>query len=568
MTTLWAFSHESHNDPRIFNNLAMLRSHGWTTLYFDPPYPLHSQLRGSTLIEPRISLLQAPNVNEISEADLNSRTVAFLSEIKGLSYKERKPRLPAFAQHDNIQYSFKDSFQSSICVFSEAGTEKRYVYDFMCGKIYLLGVKGNSLEDDVLKLLVEARQQGGVRNVDHLIYSLNERHPGAYIERDGDTILVEMRPGFEEGLRLKIDIVSLTVTKQILPRRHSTGQDHLGGKYYSYNRFKKQVYDYTGVLGVIREYCERSDMIPPDVVLVSDLPTLPIGIMLKEHFGAQLIVDCHEWWSEQERVWNANELEKIQYIDDMERELYSLCDMRWTVSDTLAARMSEHYGVGFDYLPTCVFNEDNPHQGRSRRFWVDEAGLPFDARVVIFQGGLTTERNLDGLMRATRYLGPNQYLVVVGDGVYRETMEQILQEEGNPQQVRFLGWKPQELLWLYTVNADLGVIPYTHDLYYYQVSSPNKLAEYHSCRLPFIVDERMIELSRIVNADGVGVTVDCRDAAKLGATIRALLAEPARLAALRNAYSDDKERFGYDVIEKRMSLLADRLDRERRADRK
>ena len=319
--------------------------------------------------------------------------------------------------------------------------------------------------------------------------------------------------------------------------------DELGGKRFDYREYRKIVYDFSPILEQVRRALQKER---PDLVYVADLPTLPIGVMLKEVTGCTLMIDCHEWWYKQARLWESSMEQKIALSEKSEAELYPKCDVCITVGRYLAQDMSQCYGKHFDVIYSCMsanlsLDSVEPTPG----FWL-AYGIPLEARVAIFQGSMTALRNLDNLARATRWLADDCYLVVVGGGPYEETFLHILQQEGRPDRVVMVGWVNQSDLLKYTVNADLGVLPYSAMDEYFSYSVPNKLMEYFEASLPMLYDISMKEISMVAGEHGVGIAEDLSDPEKFGITLNALLHDSQRIAALKANYTGCKNKFSFE----------------------
>jgi len=320
-------------------------------------------------------------------------------------------------------------------------------------------------------------------------------------------------------------------------------KDTLGDKSFDFVEYRKVLYDFSPILEQVRRSLKEEK---PDLVYVADLPTLPIGVMLKEAVGCRLMVDCHEWWYKQARLWESSMEHKIELAEQSEAELYPLCDVNITVGKYLAQDMSEAYHKHFDVIYSCMsaglsLAGTDAEEG----FW-ERYGVPKGCRVAIFQGSMTELRNLDNLARATRYLGEDCRLAVVGGGPYEETFRRILEEEGNPERVVMVGWVNQSELLQYTVNADLGVLPYSAMDEYFSYSVPNKLMEYFEATLPMLYDISMQEISMVAGEHGVGVAEDLSDPEKFGVTLNSLLHDPDRIAELKANYRGCKGKFSYE----------------------
>lgn len=321
------------------------------------------------------------------------------------------------------------------------------------------------------------------------------------------------------------------------------GPDTLGEKQFDFQDFRKILFEYSPILKQVRRALPEET---PDLVYVADLPTLPIGVMLKEVLGCTLMVDCHEWWYKQTRLWESTWAEKIALAEKSEAELYPKCDVCITVGKYLAQDMSACYHKHFDVIYSCMSAalrlEDTVPEAD---FW-HTYGIPDGTRIAIFQGSMTALRNLDNLARATRYLEDDCRLVVVGGGDYQEKFLHTLEKEGNPERVVMVGWVNQSELLRFTVNADLGVLPYSAVDEYYSYAVPNKLMEYFEATLPMLYDVSMKEVSMVAGEHGVGVGEDLSDPVKFGQTLNRLLHDEEQLSAMKKQYEGCRNKFSFE----------------------
>lgn len=538
--TIWFLSHRQHYDPRIYHIMSVYRDLGWRTVLFDPPVDQASSLEWAELVSSPWRPVQGLVLRAADKQTAPKQVATFLAKLPTDADSKLRRR-------GSVRYQQTQHAGATLTAFQFDGELQRYVYDQTSDKLWSAPLDHCHAE---LTALAIAQARADADAVTKIAAQL----PEFTLEVTEQDYVLQRPAGYDQGDELAIDKNTGLVRRRALPRRYHYQPDVFFGRRFDYSQFKSEVYEYVWEFDLVRQYLEQPTHHAPDVVFVSDLPVLPVGVMLKEAFGCKLVIDCHEWWCEQERIWNTEPGNKLETIDRWERTLYTQCDAAITVSNSLAQTMSEHFGKPFHYVPTCVFDlpllpKHNPN------FWQERAGLPEGASVVLFQGGLSTNRNLENLMRATRYFADDQYLVICGGGDYRSEMEAILKKEGKPDRARLLGWQPQLDLWQYTMHADMGIIPYTHSLRYYQLSAPNKLSEYHVCELPMLVDNRMIELAGVVNEDKVGRTADLSDPASMGQAIAAMLADKPALAAYRQAYGVAAKRFTREQCKEYMNPI-------------
>jgi glycosyltransferase involved in cell wall biosynthesis len=83
------------------------------------------------------------------------------------------------------------------------------------------------------------------------------------------------------------------------------------------------------------------------------------------------------------------------------------------------------------------------------------------AKVVLFQGGLSLNRNLEKLVESMAHVkNPFINLVILGDGPLKNLLQSITVKYNLSKKVHFHQAVTQEELLDYTSCADLGVIPY------------------------------------------------------------------------------------------------------------
>lgn len=330
-------------------------------------------------------------------------------------------------------------------------------------------------------------------------------------------------------------------------------EDEMDGQVFDFVRYKQVIFDYSPLLTQVKRYLEREK---PDIVYVADLPTLPIGIMLKKVTGCKLIIDCHEWWREQSVLWEPHLKDKIDTIDKYEKTLYKECDVHITVGHVLAESMKKYFDVNFGAIYSCLSDslDINPDT-REDGFWSKRYNIPPTAKVLLFQGSLTTLRNLENLARASFYFDESVYLAIVGGGSFEEEFRRILHKEGKPDKVIFTGWIPQEDLMNYTINSDLGIIPYVAVNDYFSMSLPNKAIEFFSACLPIICDKTLKEIANIVNDHNIGIGIDCSNPEEIGNCVNSLCLDENRLKTYKRNYLQCRDLFSYKKQSEQLSKL-------------
>ena len=172
------------------------------------------------------------------------------------------------------------------------------------------------------------------------------------------------------------------------------------------------------------------------------------------------------------------------------------------------------------------------------------------ATSLLFVGRLRYYKGLDTLIRALKQI-PAQ-LVVVGNGPMEAEWKALAAEVGVAERISWLGEVPDDDLPSVYHAADLFVLPASHRSEAFGLVQVEAMA----AGLPVVCTELGTGTS-YVNLDGVtGLVVSPRDPDRLAAAINALIADPARRAALgRAAQQRAREEFDLDVMVDRVLTL-------------
>lgn len=256
-----------------------------------------------------------------------------------------------------------------------------------------------------------------------------------------------------------------------------------------------------------------------DVVVAHDLPMLPIAAMAAEQNKAKLVYDSHELFVEQNlpryevRGWAKIEAKYINDCDaviTINQSIANELKKRYQLQDVMVVQNAEKLQMEVPETPLRLFHE---------RFSLDE-----DAKVVLLQGGLFSDRNLSVLVRAFSLLEQgNIHLVFLGNGNGVPILEGLVEESDLNRKVHFMPAVPQQELQKYTMSADIGVIPYLPDCLNNYYCTPNKLFEFVAAGLP-IIASNLPEIRKIVQGHQIGLVVDSSSPEAIANAIETILA--------------------------------------------
>ena len=535
--TAWFVTHDDYIDRRIFFFVDVLREHGYTVKLF--PYFYFNALSaqdGSFVKRPiEEKLVVEYNVPKSQAADEDVRLFDAIIETENKYYrrygkwtaknvKGNEAKIDVFEQFYRITIR-REGY--TICYNSLTETISRimdtpYAIELRkCHQAILDSVLNDKLLacDEVIPCDdVEVIKTGKEENGTFIYAHVSQTNVMYKYSADAETMQ--------------------EIT--IMPNEYEI--DRMGGVKYDFQDFRDVIYDYSPIFQRVMKELETET---PDIVYVADLPTLPIGIMLKKAVNCRLIMDCHEWWYKQTVLWEANNSRKIDLVDKYEKELYPQCDLCITVGENLAERMKEYMGCAFEVVYSCMSQTLSRHSDIDRNFILEKYHLAPESRIAIFQGGMSTFRNLENLARATKYLENDSYLLLLTTGAYQKKFKEILKKEGNADRVIWGGWIKQQELLNYTQNVDVGVIPYTAVNDYSECFVPNKLMEYFEVQLPIFYDVSMRELKLVAGGNGVGCGADLKNAEEFGRKLNELLHDREKLEEYKQNYEKCHDKFGY-----------------------
>lgn len=247
--------------------------------------------------------------------------------------------------------------------------------------------------------------------------------------------------------------------------------------------------------------CAAARHYPADVVIAHDLTALPAGHQMARTWGVPLVYDAHELYYEQ-AVFSP--VQK-KLMAEVEGRLIRDCDVAFTVNGSIAQEMHQRYGC----QPVRVLlNVTDPPEDfdptGSYTHIRDHLGLPEDKVILLFQGGMIKNRNLEALVDAMAEVQhPDAVLVMLGFGKLQAALQARVAEKSLQGRVYFIEAVPQSELIYWSASADVGIIPYPpidlNTLY----CTPNKLFEFIQAGVPILANDSP-ELRRFVHDTGFG----------------------------------------------------------------
>jgi len=148
----------------------------------------------------------------------------------------------------------------------------------------------------------------------------------------------------------------------------------------------------------------------------------------------------------------------------MEQQVYRQCDRFIVLSKAFGTILHETYDIPWEKIHiipggvnTTHFQADlSREQARAQLGWSSDRKILFTPRRLVHRMGV--DKLLTAMVQVRKEV-PEVWLAIAGKGPLRETLEQQTQELGLTDQVKFLGYLPDEQLPIAYQAADLTVVP-------------------------------------------------------------------------------------------------------------
>lgn len=292
--------------------------------------------------------------------------------------------------------------------------------------------------------------------------------------------------------------------------------------------------------------------------VAADLYSLPLAARLAERHGRPLVYDARELYRAIAALRGRGLMQL--FWTRLEQRYARRATTILTVNDSIADILRADYDdvrVVRNY-PDGMADAGTGDGGRLR----SALGIPAAQRILLSQGGLQRGRGALLCVDALAQLD-DAALVFLGDGPLRDDILLHAQVQGVRERVHVHAAVPSAELLTWTASADVGLCMIENLGRSYFLSLPNKLFEYIAAGLP-VVGSDLPEIARVLRESGSGVTVPPGDAGALADALRALLAEPAQMATLRERSRAARAHYQWTGEEQKFrAMLEELLDADR-----
>jgi glycosyltransferase involved in cell wall biosynthesis len=276
----------------------------------------------------------------------------------------------------------------------------------------------------------------------------------------------------------------------------------------------------------------------PALIHANDVHALPIAFVISRLTGAKLLYDSHEMWSDETYFrYRGFPAWAFRVSLPAERFLARRAHAVVTVSEGIAVHMARVLDIA---VPEVVRNVPVarvgvPDSGADALHTI--LGVSPATRIVLHLGGMEPSRGLETLIDAMPTVRGDAIAVLLGPCDHDEYMRGLqvrIETLGLRERVRFLPPVSASEVCTYAHGATIGVALFESACLSHTFELPNKLFEYLQAGLPVVVSD-MPEMARLVDAYGVGLTVQEANSMQLADALNSLLDSPVELQRFRQA---------------------------------
>jgi glycosyltransferase involved in cell wall biosynthesis len=275
----------------------------------------------------------------------------------------------------------------------------------------------------------------------------------------------------------------------------------------------------------------------PDLIHAHDANTLVPAMSAASDLKVPFLYDSHELWT-QRNVRSDRPLAK-RFEQVFERIGARRANAVISVSPSIVTWLHKRYRLSA--TPGLVRNIppfDGEIASRSDGRLRQLAGLDGSSKVVVYCGGITTNRGIEEAIRALALLEKHVHLVLLGYGseLYRASLHRLVNEHDLASRVHFVGTVESSAVSRTLADADVSLVLTRPTCLSYEYSLPNKLFESIHAGIP-VVTTALPDASDLVKHFNVGevVSVEASPQELATALDTAILISDSRRDAVRAA---------------------------------
>ena len=279
------------------------------------------------------------------------------------------------------------------------------------------------------------------------------------------------------------------------------------------------------------------------IVHAVDLSALDVAYEAAKLLDARLIYSMEELW-----VGFVNNPdhpaspEAAAGVIERERELIGEADLVTVTSDQMGERLMAMYGIE---RPLVIFNSPSSMVEMSR-----PVGSPLR---LVFHGGLSRDRNIDGLIRAVGELRDHVTLDIHGSSrtATEDELQQLIDELDLRDVVHLRGSFAYEDVVDLLASYDIGVMSAKIVDDNFDVALPTKVLDCMCSGLAIAMTDSSA-VRAILEEVPFGITVDASSPASIAKDLEQLVRDPDRIAAMKAAAVEAAPRYWWPEQEQKL----------------
>jgi glycosyltransferase involved in cell wall biosynthesis len=273
--------------------------------------------------------------------------------------------------------------------------------------------------------------------------------------------------------------------------------------------------------------------------------SLPALERLRRRHGGRTVYDSRDVYLHA-RVFDRMRPAMRSRFVRLEQRWARAADLVVTVNDAYADILVPLLGIG---RPLVVRNCPDPYDPPGTRpdRIRELLGIPPDTAVVLYQGGLMTERGVEQGMEAILEV-PGAHYVVMGYGSQRAAFIELAAQARFRGRVSVIDAVPPEELLAWTASADVMLMAIQPTTLNHRFTTPQKLWEAIAAGIPVVASD-LPGMAEVVREVGCGTLCDPTNPASIAAAIRELLAlsADARAAMRTRTLAAAHDRYNWRV---------------------
>lgn len=278
-----------------------------------------------------------------------------------------------------------------------------------------------------------------------------------------------------------------------------------------------------------------------DAIWANDLDTLLPALLISRRHNLHLVYDSHEFFTEAAGL-TGRPLKRFVWLA-IEKYCIPKVGKMLTVNESIAEKFRERYSIQVDVLRNMPVLSDVPNVSPRNAF--SEYGIPSDLPILLLQGAyMDRDRGTKDAVEALEVM-TGVRLVLVGAGIeFDESRARINDPRWNGR-LHCISRLPYEKLRTLTASADVGLSLDKGLHANYLLSLPNKLFDFIHVGLP-IVASPMVEVSRVVEENGVGVVLNSVTSEDIAKVVAEVLEKPREYWLEKCMVAREKLHWGVD----------------------